>query len=131
MELYLVARRTSDLERALAFYVGVLGLEKSHEVRDPRGRHVVYVGPTSRSWAFQLVSDGQGPPLVDAGEFIGLECDDLESVLSGIRARGGELDGPHVLPGGARYAFVQDPDGHRIRLIDKTGFLRGGVHGSR
>ena len=31
--LYLVARRTTDLEKALAFYVGVLGLEKTHEVR--------------------------------------------------------------------------------------------------
>jgi catechol 2,3-dioxygenase-like lactoylglutathione lyase family enzyme len=130
VELYLIARRTADIEKALAFYVGVLGLEKTHEVRAP-GRHVVYVGPASRDWAFQLVADGQGAPAVDPGEFVGLECEDLEGTLEGIRARGGTLDGPHTLPGGARYAFVQAPDGHRVRLIDKTGFLRGGVHGSR
>jgi catechol 2,3-dioxygenase-like lactoylglutathione lyase family enzyme len=130
MDLYLIARRTADLERALAFYVGVLGLVKTHEVRDPRGRHVVYVGPESRAWAFQLIDDGAGAPAVDPGEFVGFECDDLEGTLARIRERGGEIDGPRVLPGGAHYAFVDDPDGHRIRLIERTGFLKGGVHGA-
>lgn len=129
MNLYLIARRTRDLEKALAFYVGVLGLEKTHEVR-MGARQVVYVGPASRAWAFQLVADGGPPPAVDAGEFIGLETDDIEGELARLSARGAALDGPHTLPGGARYAFLADPDGHRIRLIEKTGFLKGGVHGS-
>ncbi len=129
MDLYLIARRTSDLEKALAFYVGVLGLEKSHEVR-MGSKQVVYVGPSSRAWAFQLIQDGGAPPAVDAGEFVGLETDDIEGELGRLRSRGAVLDGPHTLPGGARYAFLSDPDGHRVRVIEKTGFLKGGVHGA-
>lgn len=130
MDLYLIARRTTDMERALAFYVGVLGLEKTHEVR-MGARHVVYVGPPSRAWAFQLVLDGGEKPLVDSGEFVGLETDDFDSDVERLRARGATIDGPHSLPGGAHYVFLADPDGHKIRLIEKTGFLKGGTHGAR
>jgi catechol 2,3-dioxygenase-like lactoylglutathione lyase family enzyme len=129
MDLYLLARRTSDLERALAFYVGVLGLEKTHEVAMGK-RRIVYVGPKSRTWAFQLVADGGPSPAVDPGEFAGLETDDFAGELERLEQRGAVIDGPHVLPGGARYCFLEDPDGHRVRLIEKTGFLKGGVHGS-
>lgn len=129
MDLYLIARRTSDLAKALDFYVSVLGFEKSHEVR-AGGRHVVYVGPPSRAWAFQLIQDGGERPAVDPGEFVGLETDAIEDDMAALRSRGAAIDGPHVLPGGARYVFLQDPDGHKIRLIEKTGFLRGGVHGA-
>jgi catechol 2,3-dioxygenase-like lactoylglutathione lyase family enzyme len=127
VDLYLVTRRTTDMERALAFYVGVLGLERAHEIKDPRGRHVVYATAKGRAWAFQLVQDGGPAPVVDPGEYVSLESDSLETDLNAIRARGGTLDGPHALPGGARYAFLADPDGHRIRLIDRTGFLKHGV----
>lgn len=130
MDLYLVARRTSDMKKALAFYVDLLGFEQSHEVKMP-GRHVVYVGPKSRAWAFQLIADGAGPPVADPGEFVGLETDDFEGELARLRAKSAPLDGPHVLPGGAHYAFLEDPDGHRVRLIEKTGFLKGGVHAAR
>jgi catechol 2,3-dioxygenase-like lactoylglutathione lyase family enzyme len=129
VDLYLIARRTTDMEKALAFYVGVLGFEKTHEVR-MGARHIVYVGPASRAWAFQLILDGGAAPAVDRGEFVGLETDAFESELARLRQKNVAIDGPHVLPGGASYAFLDDPDGHRIRLIEKTGFLRGGVHGS-
>jgi catechol 2,3-dioxygenase-like lactoylglutathione lyase family enzyme len=129
MDLYLIARRTSDLEKALAFYVDILGLEKTHEVR-MGSRQIVYVGPSSRAWAFQLIEDGGPPPAVDPGEFVGLETDAFEAEVARLRGRGATLDGPHALPGGARYAFLADPDGHRVRLIEKTGFLKGGVHGA-
>jgi len=76
VDLYLVARRTTDMERALAFYVGVLGLEKTHEVAMGK-RRVVYVAPPSRAWAFQLIGDGGPAPPVDPGEFAGLETTDL------------------------------------------------------
>lgn len=127
MNLYLVARRVRDVEAAVAFYVNVLGLERTHEVRVP-GKHVVYVTPASRAWAFQLIADGGAPAVTDPGEFVGLELAEFERDVAAIERRGGALDGPHVLPGGARYAFVTDPDGHRIRLIEETGFLKGGVH---
>jgi catechol 2,3-dioxygenase-like lactoylglutathione lyase family enzyme len=117
------------MERALAFYVGVLGLEKTHEVAMGK-RRVVYVSPPSRAWAFQLISDGGAAPSVDPAEFAGLETDDFASDLERLRQRGATIDGPHVLPGGAHYCFLEDPDGHRVRLIEKTGFLKGGVHAS-
>ena len=129
MDLYLIARRTTDMEKALAFYVGVLGFEKTHEVR-MGARQIVYVGPASRAWAFQLIQDGGTAPAVDRGEFVGLETGAFESELARLKETNVAIDGPHVLPGGARYAFLDDPDGHRIRLIEKTGFLRGGVHGA-
>lgn len=127
MNLQLVVRRTADMEKALAFYVGVLGLEKAHEIRVPGGKHIVYAAPASRAWAFQLVQDSGPAPLVDPGEHVSLECDALEADLERIRARGGAVEGPKALPGGARFAFVTDPDGHRIRLGEKTGFLSQGL----
>jgi lactoylglutathione lyase len=49
--------------------------------------------------------------------------DDLDETLANLEKQGIEPErGPYrVREGGSRICFVQDPDGYRIELIDRSG----------
>ena len=51
-----------------------------------------------------------------------LTVEDLDSVLAGVEARGGELLGePQTRPDwGIRFAHLRDPDGHLIELNERV-----------
>lgn len=110
---------TSDLDRARAFYCGVLGFE------------VVEESP------FALVLDANGTPIrvtpVDAPvvapyTVLGWQVDDAAATVRALAGAGVECDrfdgmdqdddGVWTAPGGARIAWFRDPDGH---LLSVTG----------
>ena len=54
---------------------------------------------------------------------IAVAADDLEQTLAELRAQGiePEREPYRVREGGSLICFVQDPDGYRIELIDRSG----------
>jgi lactoylglutathione lyase len=69
----------------------------------------------------ELVSDPRIDPLAIGNGFshLAVQVDDLAATLADLTRKGIEVDGPHR-PGGAsgpRTAFVHDPDGYRIELV--------------
>jgi lactoylglutathione lyase len=120
--------RVRDPEASTHFY-GVLGFE-------PRGQlnfdsaYNVYLGlPGSGDQLELTVNVGRDEPY-DLGEgynHIALTVDDLDATLARLRAElGVEPEQPAYRPGGRddlpRIAFVADPDGDRIELIDGGAF---------
>ncbi len=118
--------RVTDLERSLAFYRDALGFEVVSRRDYPDGEFTL---------AF-LRAGGAGPeePLLelthnwgrdryergDAFGHVAYRVDSIEAVQVRLRAHGHDLSwGPGKTPDGKRsMAFVDDPDGYEIELLE-------------
>ena len=119
--------RVGDLEKSLAFYTEVLGMRLLRRNDYPEGKFTLaFVG-------YQEEADGAVLELthnwgVDTYEIgtgyghIALAVDDAYAACEQIKARGGKVTreaGP--MKGGTRViAFVEDPDGYKIELIQRN-----------
>jgi len=110
--VYEVAIPVKDLQRAEAFYCGVLGLEVG--LRD-----------TARKWLFLRAGGHAGMMVLqeDRGEWparhfaFAVDDADLERASANLQARGVEVTRPVLhawIP--ARSIYFADPDGHELEL---------------
>jgi lactoylglutathione lyase len=118
--------RVGNLERSIGFYTGVLGMRLLRQHDYPDGKFTlafVGYGPESEQAAIELTYN-YGIDHYDHGSGFGhiaLEVDDAAAACAGIRKRGGKVvreAGP-MKHGTTVIAFVEDPDGYRIELIQK------------
>jgi predicted enzyme related to lactoylglutathione lyase len=93
----------SDLQRSVAFYRDVLGLEvEQHSDADAGG---VYIGLHS--------SDNVNP---DPSIVLIFDADDVDQTLSAVRDQGLDAGEPDDQPYG-RIATLQDPDGYTFQIL--------------
>lgn len=120
--------RVGDLERSLAFYTGVLGMTLLRRHDYPEGKFTlafVGYGPEAEQAALELTHNW-GTDRYELGTGYGhvaLEVDDAYAACAEIKARGGVVTreaGP-MKHGTTVIAFVQDPDGYKVELIQKKG----------
>jgi lactoylglutathione lyase len=116
-----VAIRVKDIDRTLDFYVGKLGFERMmHLDRDGR-LWLIYLRITDDQY-LEVFPEAEGDHAPDA-EANGLNhfcliVDDIEVVLAQLAATGVPLFRPKKLgPDGNIQAWIQDPDGNRIELM--------------
>jgi lactoylglutathione lyase len=118
--------RVGDLERSLKFYTEVLGMRLLRRQDYPDGKFTLaFVGYQDESEAAVLeLTFNWGTDRYDIGTGYGhvaLEVDDAYEACAEIRRRGGVVTreaGP-MKHGTTVIAFVQDPDGYKIELIQK------------
>jgi lactoylglutathione lyase len=119
--------RVGDLERSLAFYTGVLGMKLLRRRDYPDGRFTlafVGFGPESEGAAIELTHNWD-TPRYDLGAGFGhvaVEVPDAYAACAEIKQRGGKVvreAGP-MKHGTTVIAFVEDPDGYKIELIQKA-----------
>jgi len=116
--------RVGDLERSLQFYTEVLGMQLLRRKDYPGGRFTlafVGYGPESEQAVIELTHnwDTDRYELGDGFGHIALEVDDAYAACEAIRERGGKVvreAGP-MKHGTTVIAFVEDPDGYKIELI--------------
>ena len=118
--------RVGDLDRSIAFYTDVLGMTLLRKHDYPDGKFTlafVGYGPESQQAAIELTYN-YGVERYDQGNAFGhiaLEVDDAYAACETIRARGGRVvraAGP-MKHGTTVIAFVEDPDGYKIELIQR------------
>ena len=119
--------RVGDLERSLAFYTGVLGMTLLRRSDYPDGQFTlafVGYGPESEQAAIELTYNW-GTSRYELGTAFGhvaLEVQDAYAACAEIKRRGGVVTreaGP-MKHGTTVIAFVQDPDGYKIELIQRA-----------
>lgn len=118
--------RVGDLEKSLAFYTGVLGMSVLRRTDYPDGRFTlafVGYGPESDGAVLELTHnwDTARYELGTGFGHLALEVDDAYAACAEIKAKGGVVTreaGP-MKHGTTVIAFVQDPDGYKIELIQK------------
>ena len=118
--------RVGDLDRSLAFYTQVLGMHELRRQDFPDGRFTlafVGYGSEQNNAVLELTHNWDTPAYVLGNGFghIALEVDDAYVACAGIKALGGKVvreAGP-MQHGTTVIAFVEDPDGYKIELIQK------------
>jgi lactoylglutathione lyase len=120
--------RCGDLDRSLAFYTGILGMQLLRRRDYPEGKFTLaFVGYGSESeqpaielthnWGVTHYEQGTGYG------HIAIEVDDVYAACARIKAAGGNVTreaGP--MKGGTTViAFVTDPDGYKIELLAAKG----------
>jgi lactoylglutathione lyase len=109
-----------DLDRALHFYTGVLGLRLGHRSGDyaQLDTGVTRLALYTRNAMAKTLSMSLDPPAANAPGFeIGFKVADVDAAFTELVARGA----PAVVPPtdrfwGQRTAYIRDPDGHLVEL---------------
>lgn len=126
MRLLHTMLRVGDLDRSLHFYTRVLGMQLLRRQDYPDGQFTlafVGYGPETANTVLELTFNW-GVDHYDKGEGFGhlaVEVDDIYGAVEQIRGSGGNVireAGP-MQHGTTVIAFVEDPDGYRVELIQK------------
>jgi lactoylglutathione lyase len=120
--------RITDPEKSRAFYEA-LGLEFRRDmdiVRNGEKEATNYFfGVPGQDEELELTynHDGRTYELGTGYGHIALAVDDLDDALAQLKRQGiePEREPYRVREGGSRICFVNDPDGYRIELIDRSG----------
>lgn len=124
MRLLHTMLRVGDLERSLAFYTEVLGMRLLRRKDYPDGKFTLaFVGYQSESEGAVIeLTHNWDTSSYDLGNgygHIALEVPDAYKACAEIKSRGGKVTreaGP-MKHGTTVIAFVEDPDGYKIELI--------------
>ena len=117
--------RVNDLDQSIRFYCDVLGMKLLRKKDYPSGRFTLaFVGyaPESEASVIELTHnwDTHQYDLGNAFGHIALGVDDIYRTCEALRAQGAKIvrePGP-MKHGGSEIAFIEDPNGYKIVLID-------------
>jgi len=118
--------RVGSLDRSIRFYTDVLGMKLLRKKDYPDGKFTlafVGYGPETEHAVVELTYNW-GTEKYDLGNAFGhiaLEVDDVYKACDEIKKLGGKVTreaGP-MKHGSTVIAFVEDPDGYKIELIQK------------
>ena len=127
MRLLHTMLRVTNLDRSLDFYTSTLGMRLLRRKDYESGRFTlafVGYGEESEGAVIELTHnwDTDHYELGTAFGHLAIGTDDIHATVETMRARGGRVvrePGP-MKHGGSVIAFVEDPDGYRIELIQST-----------
>lgn len=119
--------RVGELQRSVDFYTGVLGMELLRKVDYPGGRFTnafVGYGPESETAVIELTHnwDTEEYDLGNGYGHVAIAVPDAYAACEKVKQRGGKVTreaGP-MKHGTTVIAFVEDPDGYKIELIQKS-----------
>ncbi|EGU48489.1 lactoylglutathione lyase [Vibrio ichthyoenteri ATCC 700023] len=119
--------RVTNLEKSIEFYTQVLGMSVLDRMDNTEYRYtLVFVGYPDQSDATTIELthnwDTDQYQLGDAFGHLALGCEDLYATCDQIRQLGGNITRePGPLKGGETHiAFIKDPDGYAIELIQTS-----------
>lgn len=118
--------RVGNLDQSIAFYTEVLGMQLLRRKDYPEGRFTLaFVGYQDETEGAVLeLTHNWDTEHYDLGEGYGhvaLAVEDVYAACERIRERGGRIvrePGP-MKHGSTVLAFVEDPDGYRIELLEE------------
>jgi lactoylglutathione lyase len=125
MRLLHTMLRVGDLARSVDFYTNVLGMRVLRTTDRPDQKYsLAFVGyGDEREHAVLELTYNYGVERYELGTAYGhvaIEVDDAKAACEAVRAKGGKVTreaGP-VKGGTTVIAFVQDPDGYKVELIE-------------
>jgi len=117
--------RVGDMERSRAFYVDIMGMKLLREKAFPEGKFTLAFlgyGDEADSTVIELTHnwEQQSYDMGSGYGHIAIGVDDVYAACEKIRAAGGKIvREPGPMAGTTTVlAFVEDPDGYRIELLE-------------
>ena len=127
MQLLHTMLRVGDLQRSIDFYTDMIGMDLLRTTERPDQKYslafVAFGGGNKNGEAELELTYNHGVSDYDLGTAYGhiaLGVDDVAATCERIRAAGGKIAreaGP-VKGGNTVIAFVEDPDGYKVELIE-------------
>ncbi|RPH29966.1 lactoylglutathione lyase [Buttiauxella warmboldiae] len=132
MRLLHTMLRVGNLQRSIEFYTNVLGMTLLRTSENPEYKYslaFVGYGPETEEAVIELTYNWgtESYELGNAYGHIALSVDDAAAACERIRNSGGNVTreaGP-VKGGSTVIAFVEDPDGYKIELIESKDAGKG------
>jgi lactoylglutathione lyase len=114
--------RVSDMDRTIAFYTGVLGLEVVERKTSPRGSRLAFLAVPNSQELIELCSFPASGPVTVQPDLVHLafEVANLDEAIADLTAKGVPItDGPTHTASGGRFLFIDAPDGYEVELIER------------
>ena len=132
MRLLHTMLRVGNLQRSIDFYTGVLGMKLLRRSENPEYKYsLAFVGYGNNPEHAEIeLTYNHGTDSYEMGTAFGhiaLGVPDAHAACEKIKAAGGSVTreaGP-VKGGSTVIAFVTDPDGYKIELIQRTDYAEG------
>jgi len=115
--------RVADLEKTVAFYRDVLGLQEVNRFTSGRGSQLVFFKAPESEELIELCKFDESGPVVVGPDLthLAFEVEDMEAFARHAASKGYPLsDGPHRSSSGSVIAFIDAPEGYEIELIQKA-----------
>jgi lactoylglutathione lyase len=113
--------KSADIDKSLDFYTRILGLEILEKI-DLVGRRFYFIGNDKTRIEIEQSNPGDEMILVDKGfglYHLAFAVDDLEGLVARLKAESVKfIMEPMQLRADRKIAFIEDPDGVRIQLIE-------------
>jgi len=126
--------RVKDLDRSVDFYTRLLGMTELRRRDYPNGRFtLVFVGygDEASNAVVELTHNwDQAEPYSHGSGFghLAIGVPDVYATCDALRAAGARITrepGPMKFGGTSAIAFVEDPDGYKIELVQKNAVAQG------
>ncbi len=115
--------RVDDLDKTVAFYEKVFGLEVSRRHESPRGSKLVFLAvPNSEEEIEITYFPGSGSVQVQEDLMhLAFEVESMETFARHLQQVGYSFsDGPTKSSSGSVFAFVDAPEGYEVEVIEKA-----------
>jgi lactoylglutathione lyase len=127
MRLLHTMLRVGDLQRSIDFYTNVLGMTLLRTTDNPEYKYTLaFLGYGANPDHAELeLTFNYGVTSYDMGTAYGhiaLSADNIHEACAAVKANGGSISrepGP-VKGGNTVIAFITDPDGYKIELIERS-----------
>ena len=126
MRLLHTMLRVTNLDRSIKFYTEILGMTLLRQKDYPEGKFTLAFlgyGNEQENTVLELTYnwDTAAYDLGNAFGHLAIEVDDVYKATDKIRQQGGKIlrDAGPMNAGNTIIAFVEDPDGYQIELLNK------------
>lgn len=114
--------RVSNMDRTIAFYRDVLGLQVIERKTSPRGSHLAFLSVPNSQELIELCSFPASGPVTVQEDLVHLafEVENLDETIRALQAKNIAItDGPTTTSSGSRFLFIDAPDGYEVELIER------------
>ena len=109
-----IAVDVKDLDEALAFYTGVLGLKEQGTPENVKDQGVIWLEWPDGTVFHIVKSEGMSPSILG---HLAIYVEDADAWKEHISAKGVEIESPKVQVYNAKRFFLRDPSGNRFEFV--------------
>lgn len=119
MKYGFVTVSVKNMEESADFYKNVLGLKEATRFSPQPGLDIMFLKDGEGNAIELITHPGEEAGSVKASVSIGFKVESIEATMAMLKEKGVAVArGPMGVPGGARFIFINDPNGVGIEFIE-------------